>query len=137
MTQMTYNKKFEEIWHSLGEGPLIGVEDKLHSITIDLLAYLLQNILAKEKFEIGVHRNWFQKASVVTYKEPQKQIELRAFKNNNYQLVISFFDIDDKQFVYKHKLNPGTTKLIPEWLRDSMQNIKELERPITIFNPLK
>jgi hypothetical protein len=134
---MIYNKKFEEIWHSLGEEPVADVEKKLNSVTGDLLAYLLQHILAKEKFEIGVHKSWFQKASAIVHKEPQKQLELRAFKNDNYQLVISFFDIDDKQFVHKHKLLPGEVNLVPEWLRDSMQNIKELERPITIFNPLK
>ena len=133
--------KLHEIWISIDANPVIFLNDpdghRDEKITYPLVEFLVNSILEKEKFEVGIFDDGKQKGAIIGYKEPdsQKRMEIRLKKNSSYELLLFVYDAEEKQFIYRNKLSKEEIELIPKELRDLMQKVRELDRPVSFYNP--
>jgi hypothetical protein len=132
---MTDKKNRGTLWNSIDANSISTTKDLFEKNIDAFLQVLIDKILDKEKFEIGLFEGR-QSGSTLIYKESNKQIELRLKKNSAYDLILTIEDIDGEIYVFKNKLSNGKIKLIPEHLQNLMYKVREIERPITFFNTL-
>lgn len=133
---MTDKTKLGTLWNSVDVNSS-NTAKKLFEMNADaFLEFLIDKTLEKEKFEIGYFEDGRQSGSTLTYRESQKEIELRLKKNSAYDLIFSVEDMEDEIHVFKNKLSDEEIKLIPEYLQNLMYKVREIELPMTFFNTL-
>lgn len=133
---MNDKQKLEALWNSIDVNS-ISYTKNLFEKSIDFfLEVLIDKILDKEKFEIGLFEEGRQSGSTLTYKKSQKKIELRLKKNAAYELILTIGDTEGEICVFRKKLSNNEIKLIPKYLQNLMYKVREIERPMTFFNTL-
>ncbi len=133
---MTDKQKLETLWNSIDVNTTSAIKDLFEGNTGAFLELLIDTILYKEKFEIGLFEEGRQSGSNLIYKESQKEIELRLKKNSAYDLILTVEDVEGEIYVFRNKLLNDEIKLIPENIQDLMYKVREIERPMTFFNTL-
>ena len=133
---MTDKQKLETLWNSLDVNSISVIKELFEKNTDAFLEVLIDKILDKEKFEIGLFEEGRQSGSILTYKESQKEIELRLKKNSAYDLILTVEDVESETFVFRSKLSNDEIKLIPENIQNLMYKVREIELPLIFFNTL-
>lgn len=133
---MTDKQKLADLWNSIDFHSISTIKDLFEKNKDVFLEVLIDKILDKEKFEIGLFEEGRQSGSTLTYKESQKEIELRLKKNSSYDLIFTFEDAESEIYGFRNKLTNDEIKLIPENIQSLMYKVKEIERPMTFFNTL-
>jgi hypothetical protein len=133
---MTDKEKLAAFWNSINDNSISALRELFDKNTDALLEILIEKILDKEKFEIGLFEEGRQSGSTLTYKECQKEIELRLKKNSAYDLILTVEDMVGETWVFRNKLTNDELKLIPETIQSLMYKVREIGSPVTFFNTI-
>jgi hypothetical protein len=124
---MTEQTKIKFIWDNISyENPLL-VQVYFEKHMKAFIKFIIEKTLEKEKFEIGIYEDGWQKGPAVQFSdnEKHKTLELRLTKNNSFEIILSIKRADEKEQVLKHKLTAEESQLIPQHFSELMGNVKE------------
>ena len=116
------NNNFETFWNAIDKNSIDYLDENFNSIAIKLLEFLMHSILNDGQVDIGTFRDGDFEGAIVEYDiyTSDKNLKLKLHKDESFELELFLFDWDDKEKIYKYKLDDNEIKSIPEGLRNLM-----------------
>jgi hypothetical protein len=133
---MTDISSLKEFWDKIDHDSITHLNEHFSELAPYLIQFLVNSISEKERFEIYVYKDGWEKGSAVSYCEQHKQLELRSKTNSTFHLVLTISGVPGQKFSFKHKLSMLEEASLPLRLKRLMDSIKELGRPMTFYKGL-
>ena len=102
-----------------------------------LLEVLITSVLSEEEIDIGTfEHNNSQYGSIISYDiyNVDRQLNLKLDQSLNFELELIFYDSDDEEKSFICKLDEEMLKMIPEGLKNIMNDVMHSNKERTI-NP--
>jgi hypothetical protein len=130
------NIKLHEYWNRLNYTLIGELQENYEKNVSAFIEILVSNLQDKETFEVGVFEDGRQKGSTIIYCETysRKQLELRTKKTSVYELLLTLYDTEENEIVFKHKLSSAEIDLVPGEIKRLMETVKELNQPMTFYS---
>jgi hypothetical protein len=109
-------------------------EELVNNHAGEMIEKLVTDVLAKDAVEIRFEFKDNEQWSVITMHiyEEDKEISLRLYAGDKFELYFGYYDDDDEFFDITHTLSEEEKKIIPKRLQKVMEKVRSDEAGLRI-----